>query len=66
MINKLIVLNGTEGHTFEVGQPYLISGYSGTVKEILPAARGHQVIFEDDSLINVFTPNVLTFMSPHE
>ncbi|MGD6876853.1 hypothetical protein [Bacillus infantis] len=66
MINKLIVLNGTEGHFFEVGQPYLISGYKGTVSEILSAARGHQVMFEDGSLMNIFTPNVLTFMTPHE
>ncbi len=66
MINKLIVLNGTEGHFFEVGETYFVSGYNGIVKEILPATRGHQIMFEDGSLMNVFTPNVLTFMTPHE
>jgi hypothetical protein len=63
LIKKLIVLNGTEGHKFEVGKVYANTSNPQTVKEILITGIGHMVIFENDEYVDILTDNVMVFNS---
>jgi hypothetical protein len=57
----LVVLNGTEGHKFEVGKKYSDTEIPIKVTEIFQCEDFFVVNFEDDSRVNVVTDNVLVF-----
>lgn len=61
MIKKLLVLNGTEGHKFEVGKQYAISDYPQIVEEIEFLDDAYIVLFDDGSRAEVITNNVMVF-----
>lgn len=63
MIQKLIVLNNTEGHKFEVGKPYVYFDINQMVREITIISQGHRIIFDDKSHMDVLTNNVMLFKS---
>lgn len=60
MIDKLIVLNGTEGHVFEVGKNYIFSGINEYVRSINVTDKGYKVEFMNGTM-NVYTRNVMVF-----
>jgi hypothetical protein len=59
MIRKLIVLNGSEGHKFEVGKQYANSE-TQMVEKITIIGHGYRVWFEKGH-VDVLTNNVLLF-----
>lgn len=61
MLNKLVILNGTEGHTFEVGKEYVLSDLRKTVGNIAITHLGYRVWFDDVSYVDVISNNVLAF-----
>jgi hypothetical protein len=61
LITKLVVLNGTEGHKFEVGTKYTNTDKVKIVTSIIPSEDFYVVNFEDKSYVNVVTDNVLVF-----
>lgn len=63
MIKKLLVLNGTDGHKFEVGKQYVNTDDVQIVKEIESNALGYIVTFENNEYVIVETPHVLVFYS---
>lgn len=61
MIRKLIVLNDSEGHKFEVGKQYANSE-TQIVKNIITLVSGaYRVNFESNDYVEVKTKNVLVF-----
>ena len=62
MIKKLLVLNGTEGHKFEVGKQYINTDDVLIVKEIERLDDDACIVyFNDGSRIDVVTKNILVF-----
>jgi hypothetical protein len=61
LITKLVVLNGTEGHRFEVGKKYTDTNDPKIVKDISQVQGDYLVEFEDSSYADVKTNNVLVF-----
>lgn len=63
MIRKLIVLNGTEGHKFEVGNQYANSEIQMVENITVIPSGGYRVWFEGNDYVDVLTNNVLVFKS---
>jgi hypothetical protein len=63
MIRKLIVLNGTEGHKFEVGNQYANSETQMVEKITILGHGGYRVWFVGNDHVDVMTNNVLVFSS---
>lgn len=64
MIKKLVVLNGTEGHKFEVGKEYVFSDINQVVKEIFATKQGYTVILDNKEYIEMpCNTNVMLFYS---
>jgi hypothetical protein len=61
MIRKLIVLNGSEGHKFEVGNQYANSETQIVEKITILGHGGYRVYFESKDFVDVMTDNVLVF-----
>jgi len=61
MIKKLVVLNGTEGHKFEVGKQYANGDDVQMVDEIELLDDVYNVLLENNSRIEVVTKNVMVF-----
>lgn len=61
MIKKLLVLNGTEGHKFIVGNQYANTEDTQIVKEIFPTEQGFTVMFENKAYVEILTNNVMVF-----
>lgn len=66
MLSKLAILNGTEGHTFEVGRKYAFSDVCKTVGNIVVTQQGYRVWFDDASYVDVMSNNVLLFSEKGE
>lgn len=60
-IRKLIVLNGTEGHKFVVGEQYANSEVQIVEKITVLGHGGYRVYFVDSGFVDVMTNNVLLF-----
>lgn len=63
MIKKLLVLNGTEGHKFEVGKQYVNSDDVQVIDKIFPTEEGFTVMFKSENYVQILTQNVLVFYS---
>jgi hypothetical protein len=61
LITKLVVLNGTEGHKFEVGKKYTDTNDPKIVKDISQLQGYYSVQFEDSSYVDIKTNNVLVY-----
>lgn len=62
MLSRLVILNGSEGHTFEVGKEYVYSDVRKTVGNIVITQLGYRVWFvEDASYVDVISNNILVF-----